>query len=689
MGGPQIVTISAEELASGHAGQCCLDGRSKVDTNHHAESRRGHIQGALNSMYKRFKGLTLLSEERIELVESKISSISYFGKATSMITAVDDKLDTAVSTALTLRRSAKQIVKKCKECRKKVSQAELQRLIQAIALETVMYVSENQTVRGGAESIRNAVEFWNSLPSVPQVKLSSFEYLESTANLTRLNPYGNYSLGVPDVVLDQVFAAMFGVRPTKQIFLRMCDGSTKLVGLRRTQTVGCLKIALEEQEGIPVVDQCLVHNGRELSNKKRLADECQVGDSSCLQVMLRVAGGMKIKVKASPTDDFLEIDVNPGDTVESMMRRLQQSSSAALEPGCQLELCLPEQPSPHEIISQLVSLINQQSAELWQTAQSWHAASCTVNDPNFGDMFGIDSCLQHYCNIAAALSDIAIVVNRTSTDSGQDRVKVWWTMSAVLSGSILGIPASHKRFTISGISTHIVRDGCIQSTDWSWDAVGFITQAGTLATAVPLDTHAPHDSDSEYNGSQSGSLGNGSPSSVPMAVPMENSLDAPADWFIKHEPEDIDIMQLLDSESLDFQLPPCHMQSVKMEHSSLPLVEHDVSGQQLAAWTDEAAKGLKREQPAHGDVVCLQYLEYQCGYCKVNKVSTSTGGDGRVRIRCECGGKHQDGQPRMHAKWKLCRHLTPELSNQSLNDDSSQLDSWNKRAKVAEMHFNS
>ena len=64
-------------------------------------------------------------------------------------------------------------------------------------------------------------EFWNSLPSVPQVKLSSFEYLESTANLTRLNPYGNYSLGVPDVVLDQVFTALFGVRPTKQIFLRM------------------------------------------------------------------------------------------------------------------------------------------------------------------------------------------------------------------------------------------------------------------------------------------------------------------------------------------------------------------------------------------------------------------------------------------------------------------------------------
>ena len=45
--------------------------------------------------------------------------------------------------------------------------------------------------------------------------------------------------------------------------------------------------------------------------------------------------------------------------------------------------------------------------------------------------------------------------------------------------------------------------------------------------------------------------------------------------------------------------------------------------------------------------------EYECGYCGERKVSTSTGGDGRVRIRCECGGKHGDQKARMHAKWTL------------------------------------
>jgi len=45
---------------------------------------------------------------------------------------------------------------------------------------------------------------------------------------------------------------------------------------------------------------------------------------------------------------------------------------------------------------------------------------------------------------------------------------------------------------------------------------------------------------------------------------------------------------------------------------------------------------------------------YACGYCGTRKASTSAGGDGRVRIRCECGGKHKDRKARMHANWRPC-----------------------------------
>jgi len=43
---------------------------------------------------------------------------------------------------------------------------------------------------------------------------------------------------------------------------------------------------------------------------------------------------------------------------------------------------------------------------------------------------------------------------------------------------------------------------------------------------------------------------------------------------------------------------------------------------------------------------------YSCAYCGKKKTSTSTGSDGRVRIRCKCGGKHADKKARMHANWK-------------------------------------
>ena len=44
---------------------------------------------------------------------------------------------------------------------------------------------------------------------------------------------------------------------------------------------------------------------------------------------------------------------------------------------------------------------------------------------------------------------------------------------------------------------------------------------------------------------------------------------------------------------------------------------------------------------------------YICGYCGTVKTSQAAGSDGKgVRIRCGCGGKHRDNQPRMHANWK-------------------------------------
>ena len=59
-------------------------------------------------------------------------------------------------------------------------------------------------------------------------------------------------------------------------------------------------------------------------------------------------------------------------------------------------------------------------------------------------------------------------------------------------------------------------------------------------------------------------------------------------------------------------------------------------------------KGQKRPKASRN---ASKEHDYVCGYCRRVKTSSSSCSDGRVRIRCECGGQHQDGKPRMHATW--------------------------------------
>jgi hypothetical protein len=179
-----------------------------------------------------------------------------------------------------------------------------------------------------------------------------------------------------------------------------------------------------------------------------------VKNGGTVHVMLRVAGGMMIKVKTSD-DSVLEIDVDPNDTVESMMRQLHQRTG---DKNCQLELCLPEQLSSWDLITQLAAMINQRTPALSEKARNWHAPNCSVSDPNFGEFNGVDACFEHYSTVAKALDDVTVSINRVE-ETSPNVLKVWWTLGAALTGRILGIQPTGERFQISGISTHKIANG--------------------------------------------------------------------------------------------------------------------------------------------------------------------------------------------------------------------------------------
>tara|TARA_B100000513_G_C11898946_1_gene184805 strand:- start:835 stop:1371 length:537 start_codon:yes stop_codon:yes gene_type:complete len=70
---------------------------------------------------------------------------------------------------------------------------------------------------------------------------------------------------------------------------------------------------------------------------------------------------------------------------------------------------------------------------------------------------------------------------------------------------------------------------------------------------------------------------------------------------------------------------------------------------------------------------------YACKYCGLRKEAAIASADGRVRIRCPCGGKHADGKTRMHANWKeddSDAALLPENSVQGVEVSEVELDEF-------------
>lgn len=61
--------------------------------------------------------------------------------------------------------------------------------------------------------------------------------------------------------------------------------------------------------------------------------------------------------------------------------------------------------------------------------------------------------------------------------------------------------------------------------------------------------------------------------------------------------------------------------------------------------------GQSSNKRAKANKIRAVEMTYKCGYCGSIKKSSSQCADGRVRIRCECGGQHQDQRSRMHATW--------------------------------------
>ena len=90
------------------------------------------------------------------------------------------------------------------------------------------------------------------------------------------------------------------------------------------------------------------------------------------------------------------------------------------------------------------------------------------------DSVGPEGFYPFFDRLSTALSDIHVEAH--DTIAGEDRICVRWSCTAKHTGDGLGIPATGKTISVTGISILRVKDGKLVEGWQNWDMLGMMEQ---------------------------------------------------------------------------------------------------------------------------------------------------------------------------------------------------------------------
>ena len=94
---------------------------------------------------------------------------------------------------------------------------------------------------------------------------------------------------------------------------------------------------------------------------------------------------------------------------------------------------------------------------------------------------------KHVCLLyLAAFPDLRITTDDIIAEG--DKVVARWTVTGTHQGELMGIPASGKQISFTGMTVHRFVDGKIAENWWSYDAMGMMQQI-----TAPPETEPPQE----------------------------------------------------------------------------------------------------------------------------------------------------------------------------------------------------
>jgi steroid delta-isomerase-like uncharacterized protein len=100
------------------------------------------------------------------------------------------------------------------------------------------------------------------------------------------------------------------------------------------------------------------------------------------------------------------------------------------------------------------------------------------------DVQGPEAFKPFFEKLRGAFGTFEVTIEDTIAEA--DKVAARWTVRLTHTGDQLGIPATSKEATVSGMSIIRVRDGKIAEGWNNWDILGLMQQVGALRPAVTL-----------------------------------------------------------------------------------------------------------------------------------------------------------------------------------------------------------
>jgi steroid delta-isomerase-like uncharacterized protein len=105
------------------------------------------------------------------------------------------------------------------------------------------------------------------------------------------------------------------------------------------------------------------------------------------------------------------------------------------------------------------------------------APTHAIGDPTvFGAEVGPAAYRRQVDRFLTGFPDLVVTVDDTVSE--QDKLVVAWTVTGTHQGEFLGVPATNKKVSFSGITINQVGDGKIIESTVIWDVLGLLEQLG-------------------------------------------------------------------------------------------------------------------------------------------------------------------------------------------------------------------